>query len=448
MACPAGKTQTGTARASGCSAFFVKNARLLQSRVVRAWSASFADQALISAVNFITGVIIGRSCSKDEFGLYMLGLSIVLPVIDVQTSLVSTPYMIYSPHMEGQRLRLYAGSTLLHQLGLSALVTIALLAAAALSAMGIGPAGLAGVVLALAATILFVMFREFVRRISFAHLRVRDALVLDVCVAFFQVSGLIALQRLHVLSAHRVFYVMGGACALVGVSWLLVNRRSFEPSGRQAVFDLRQNWGSGKWVFASALVWTISTNLYPWLLSLFHGTAAAGTWAACLGVVALANVPFVGMQNSLGPQISNVYAREGAAALHRFVLKSGLFLFAMVGTLCVLLIAFGQVLLVVIYGQKYAGNGPVVSMLALGLVASAVTFCFSRALFAMDRADLDFKINLIPLLVLFTLGLWLVRAFGPLGAAIGLLVANFASTGARLASFAALMRSRGGRGAS
>ena len=65
--------------------------------------------------------------------------------------------------------------------------------------------------------------------------------------------------------------------------------------------------------------------------------------------------------------------------------------------------------------------------LASNLLVSAAAFSFSRALFAIDRADLDCLVNFTALFIMVTLGLWLVRAFGPFGAALGLLGASFAT---------------------
>ena len=87
------------------------------------------------------------------------------------------------------------------------------------------------------------------------------------------------------------------------------------------------------------------------------------------------------------------------------------------------------------YGRQYAGHSLIVSVLALNLLVSAVAFPFSRALFAVDRADLDFLVNFTALFIMLTLGLWLVRAFGPLGAAWGLLGANFTTSVVRAAAF-------------
>ena len=42
---------------------------------------SLVNQGVVSATNFLTGVLIGRFCTKEEFGLFVLGFSIVLLVL-------------------------------------------------------------------------------------------------------------------------------------------------------------------------------------------------------------------------------------------------------------------------------------------------------------------------------------------------------------------------------
>lgn len=99
---------------------------LLSRPTTRKGVVTLADQAVASATNFLTGVIIGRACTKEQFGLYMLGFSIVLFVMSLQNSLISTPYMVYSPRLKGNEHIRYTGSTLIHQLGLSGLIIIIL----------------------------------------------------------------------------------------------------------------------------------------------------------------------------------------------------------------------------------------------------------------------------------------------------------------------------------
>lgn len=101
--------------------------------------ASLADQAVVSITNFLTGIIIARSCSKEELGLYMLGFSVILFMTDLQTSLNATPYMVYAPRLKGKAHALYTGSTLIHQLVLCLVTTLGVICAAFVVSRGVGP---------------------------------------------------------------------------------------------------------------------------------------------------------------------------------------------------------------------------------------------------------------------------------------------------------------------
>ncbi len=420
--------------------FVSKVYRLLSRTILHKGSFTLANQGVVSATNFLTSVAIGRFCTKDQFGLYMLGYSIVLFVLDLQISLISTPYMIYSPRLKGKKLHLYSGSSLLHQIILSLALMTFLAAWGGVLSLGIGPSGLAPIIWSLMVVIGFIMLREFVRRICFADLRMEIALFFDFCVALIQISGLLVLAHYHLLAATQAFWVIGGACGLAGVAWLFLNRKTFIVCTSQALSDFKINWTFGKWVFASGILWAVSMNLYPWFLTFFHGTASAGEWGACLGVLALINVPLAGIQNFIGPKISNVYAKNGVSALRGFAFKTSILVGSIMSTLCCMLYLFGDPLMVFLYGTKYTGNGTVVFVLALSMVAASLAFAFSRALFVLERADIDFKVNIVPLVVLFTFGIWFVRSYGPLGAAYGLLLANIAATVVRFASFAIISR--------
>jgi hypothetical protein len=56
-------------------------------------------------------------------------------------------------------------------------------------------------------------------------------------------------------------------------------------------------------------------------------------------------------------------------------------------------------------------------------------------LFALERADLDFQVNFLPLVLLFAAGIPLVRNYGIKGAAWALCLANTVALGSRAAAF-------------
>lgn len=398
----------------------------LSSATVRRGVVALADQGVVSATNFLTGVIIGRSCIKEEFGLYMLGFSIVLFAMNLQTSLISTPYMIYSSRLTGREYARYTGSTLIHQLGLSALIIIILVIAGVVLSLGVGHHGLVPVVWALVVVITVILLREFARRICFVNMRFKTALFLDSGVAVVQICGLLFLGYFGLLTATKAYWVIGLASGIGAVAWLIRMRKTFAVQLTWGISDFRRNWSSGKWLFASGFLYALSMNLYPWILAAFHGTASAGVWAACFGIVSIGNPLLVGVQNFLGPKIVHTYAQGRAKAFRQFVLKAGAVFSLVITPLFVALLFFGGSLVVIFYGDKYTGNGLVVSILALNLLISTFAFSFSRALFAMERVDVDFAVNFVFLFVLLTLGLYLIKAFGPLGIAFSLLIGNTA----------------------
>lgn len=392
---------------------------------------SLADQAVASAANFATGIIIARACTKEELGLYMLGFSLILLATDLQTSLILTPYMVYAPRLKGRAHALYTGSTLIHQLVFSLLITFALVCGAFAVRIRVGPRGLGPVLWALVAVIALIMFREFGRRVCFARLKLKNAFLFDMFIATGQISGLLLLARLGFLSASRAYWVIGLACGIAVLWWLWSEGRFYHPRMRESLGDLKKNWILGKWIFASGLVWAVSMNLYPWFLAFFHGTASAGVWSACLGVVSVGNPALMGLQNLVGPKISHRYAAEGCRGLRQFVIKITVLIALSMSFLCLVLIFWGGRLITLLYGRQYAGNNLVVAVLALNLLVTATAFSFSRALFAMERAEMDFLVNFAALFMMFIMGLWFVRALGPLGAAFGLLGASFVASTVR-----------------
>jgi O-antigen/teichoic acid export membrane protein len=396
---------------------------------------SLADQAVASATNFLTGVIIARACSKEQLGLYTLGFSLILLMTDFQTSLITTPYMVYAPRLKGSAHALYTGSTLIHQLAFCLITMLGVACGAFAVTKGVGPRGLGPVLWALCVVIALIMLREHARRVSFARLKLWTAFLFDTCIAVGQIGGLLVLARFGLLSASRAFWVIGSVCGIAVLGWLWSDREFYQPRLGESLADLKKNWVFGKWVFASGLVWAVSMNLYPWFLAYFHGAASTGVWAACLGVVSVGNPALLGIQNFVGPKISHVYAAEGPEALRRWVLKISAVISLPMSLLCLGLILWGGRLVALLYGRQYAGNSLVVAILSLNLLVAAAAFSFSRALMAIERADLDFLVNFAALFVMVTLGFWLVRAFGALGAAIGLLGANLATSAVRAGVF-------------
>jgi O-antigen/teichoic acid export membrane protein len=422
--------------------WLAEKTRVLSEASLRIGGLALADQFVASATTFVTGIIIGRACSQEEFGLYMLGFSMVFLVMRLQMALISTPFTVFVPQLEGDSRSSYIGSTLIHQLSLSVIAVVVLVLVATALSFGLGPPGLGQVVWALVLAITFILLREYVRNLSFALLEFSVAFFLDLGISVAQVAGLLLLAALGLLSANTAVLAIGLACGLGIAVWAARSRGKPRARLARALVDLKQNWKFGRWIFLSGVFWEATLVLYPWILTYYHGTASTGVWAACLGVVAVANPLLLGMQNFLGPKIAHSFTEQESFSLKFAVYRySGTFTLIVV-PIVIFLIFFGNHIVVLLYGEKYSGYAIVVALLAVDLLTVPLRFSLSRALFSMKRADIDTATNVIPFIVLLVLGLWLIGKFSVVGVALSILVGNLAVTTAKLGVFLKLGESK------
>jgi len=381
------------------------------------------DQGFYSLTNFLSGIIIARICSKDQYGLYFLGFSIVLFVLCLQGSLISSPYTVYIARLKGKDHAQFTGSTLIHQLVLSAFAIVVFLVVTVVLSFGIGPQGLAPVVRTLSFVIIFILFREYVRRVCFANLRIKTALFLDLNVALVQIGGLLLLAKFGILSASWAYVPIGVACCLASVSWLLKNKSLIKLKVNKVAIDFANNWSFGRWVFAGNIVLLVSTQIYAWLLSGFHGTIATGVFAACWSVVNTIRPSLAGLTNILGPKAAHALTK-GISELRQLVVKFTLVLTGMVTFFCFIILFFGERIIILIYGSKYTGNGTLLLILALSIMVEAVARGVDYSIWAMEQSQANFLVNIFHLVVTVSLGSLLVKTYGPLGAAWALLLSN------------------------
>lgn len=421
--------------------WFNTGARALSGLARRAEFLAILDQVIVSIANFLTGAVVGRACTKDEFGLYMLGLSIVFIVMAPQTSLISPPYTVFSPRLECRRRASLTGSVVVHQLLISFLIAIGL-AVVAVALLGDGAdSRLPTLMLVLALLITFVLFKEFARSICFANMNFTVALLLDSVAAVVQVLFLILLAKAGYLTATSAFLIIGIASGIGALAWLLTSRREILIIAEDVVQDLKNHLMFGKWLFFSIVIWNFWSNVYPWILTRFHGTEVTGVFAACMGTVAFANPLANAIGNFVAPQIAHSYARIGVSSVRKVASSLMMRIGLLVVPFCVALCSLGGWLAVLIYGRKYSGLGIEIAVLALSFLVTAIAMPLARTLQTMERPDVDFVVNLFPLVVMMFVGIPLVKNMGVLGAACGLLAGNLVAAGVRWVAVWRLTRS-------
>jgi O-antigen/teichoic acid export membrane protein len=396
---------------------------------------SLADQGVVNGAQFLTTVAVARYTSASELGAYSIACSLLLSAIAVQESLISLPYMIQRHSPIGTPAE-NAGCSLVQSLLLAISTAIAFcVAALALSASGARPA-VAAVTWTLAVVMPFRLLREFGRQFAFAHLRMTRALLLDIAIAVIQLGAMSLLALTGRMSAVTTLLALGAAYAPAGVVGVWLDRSNLAIRLDRLQPTIRQSWGLGRWLFAGQMtVWT-QVSVANWALALIIDTKTVGVYAACISVVQFAS-PFISsFCNTLTPKAVTAFRDGGGAGLRRHAIQSALLLGAGLGLFCAAIAFFGEDVMRLLYRNgEYWGQGDIVTVLGLALLASSVGIPASNALASMQRPCAIVLVGSISAVFTVVLVTGLTIRWGLVGAAFGFLGGNFAGASGRWAAF-------------
>ncbi len=407
------------------------NPQAIKSLLLSQTALTVIDQAAFSASNFLTAVIVARHSSAEQFGLYILGLRLIDYCREMQNVMIWSPYMLFSPRLNDRDHARYTGSTLAHQIfscGLVALIFLsgALLLSPAVSSFLI-PLALVGV---------FFPLQEYARRICFANFQFVAVVMLDAAVTVIQLAGLYFCARQHQMSVRNAYWIIGAANGIATLVWFIWARSFFVFEKKQFIPDFKTNWEQGKWLLGGNVTLLAASQIYPWSLTTFHGVAATGMYAAGEGIVNFIRAFMISIQNFLGPKLAHAYAKGGKSELKQVVFQTTILLGVMTGGCTLLFALFGGSLATLVYGEKFVGLRGVIAFLAFNIFLGALTTSQSYALSTIERSDINFKINLLGLMLSMTLGIVLTLQYGALGAALGLGLSNLLTALARQIVFA------------
>jgi O-antigen/teichoic acid export membrane protein len=194
----------------------------------------------------------------------------------------------------------------------------------------------------------------------------------------------------------------------------------FNPS--RFLPDWKQNWAFSKWALASHLVGCSTPFVLPWFVAVVDGTAATGLLAACTTLVGLGNAFMMGLANYLTPKAAQSFATGGAAELRGVLRKTALLFTLTLGGFALLACIAGDWAAVLIYGNDYAGAGPILAVLALGVFASSLGLTAGNGLWAMEKPAANFRADVCALIATIVAAVVLTPPFGVLGAASSSLI--------------------------
>jgi O-antigen/teichoic acid export membrane protein len=396
------------------------------------------DQGVVSFGNMIVAAAVSRHCPSVEFGIFILSLRSLDFINQTCSVLIWGPYTFNMPALPEPRRKYYLGSVLSHQLVGCALGAIALLILALL--LHHHGDQYRALFAPLAAPSIAIVFREFTRRMYFAHMSFRAAFFADAATVALQCLAILVLVNRHTLHTASAIWTLSLGCLPASLFWLYSRRKSIVFAWQDASDHFTLNLQLGRWFFGSNMALLVGQQANPWILSALRGASAVGDYAVCEAVVNIPRVALVSMQNTMGPSTARAFASGGKPALSQVVRRHGGIITAFTALITVFIVTAGPKVAMLIYHRAPPDARIILVLLACNLLAYAAALGTSFGLSAMNQARLNFFAAIAGLIVQLTLAYLLVNRNGATGAAAALLCGSIVVLLVQTAFYAREMR--------
>lgn len=388
---------------------------------------SLADQAVVSGVNFLTGLMLARFLGMAEFGRYSLAWMIVLFANSIQIALVLEPMMSIGPKQPVETRRAYYTALAIQQAVLS-------LVMAGLIATGVWLAGIympgwktEGLALPLACVVVTFQFQEFLRRYFFCVGRPRLAMMSDMLRYFGQIALLVTLVIVIMAAGDPAFRVTSitalWAIAAAGAGATVVSAFFFvRPRFEWVILrrSMERHWQSSKWLLPSAIIYWFSGHFFIIAAGFFLGAAAVGAIRATHNLIAITHILFQAWENIVPARAARLYHSQGAHALSGFLKRVALNGGLATAAIIIAVNVRPGALLGAVFGQEYAEYGHLLLYYGVCYLFLFFSLPLKAGLRAVENTKLIFLGHLA--VSVFTLATFhpLVTTFGLDGAMAGI----------------------------
>ena len=325
---------------------------------------ALADQAIVSGVNFLTGILIARFLGIEEFGIFTLVWMIVLFSNSIQMAMISSPMMTIGPKQPEKEKNSYYGTVVIHQLIFSILSCGIVWIGFIISDFIFPQWQLTQLTLPLISALFFFQNQDFIRRLLFTERRARIAFINDVVSYIGRIGLLLMLFFYSDTTTTDVLWVIA-LTSLIAIFIGIYSLNELEFSKQQIWTLFKRHWVISKWMTASAILQWTSGNYFALAAGSILGPAALGALKAAQNIVAINHILFQGLENIVPASASRLFNKTGIDGLKQYLIKVSLWGGGTTILIAVALSIFPEHILQLVYGDQYVNYGYVLRWYAL-----------------------------------------------------------------------------------
>jgi O-antigen/teichoic acid export membrane protein len=397
---------------------------------------SMADQALSVGGMFLVNLVLARTQTREEYGIFALCYSVLIFLMGLHNAAILEPFTVYGSGRYRARLAEYFQLMFWSNAGVGLLFTTVILAFC-LGFRGIAPHLLPRGITGLGLSVSVLLTGTLVRRVFYLQRRAGLAAAASGIFFLTVAAGLWLTARVHVLDSFSVFLVLAAGWLAAGLS--LAGNLPFGKA-RQSFLSgepdyWREHWKYARWVLLTAFVFQMTTQGYYWLVAGFLAVRDVAELKAITLVVAPADQIFIALNYLVLPRLCAHYASQRMGSLLVVWKWYALAITAATMSFFLFIRAFGKPVTHLLYGGRYDDAAPLLTLLVLLPVVMGVGHTMNAALKAAESPRLVFWAYVASGTVTFLAGVPLVARFGVRGAVYGMLLSGFSYTAALAVGF-------------
>ncbi len=276
---------------------------------------------MVSAVNFLTGVLLARYLGLVEFGIYALALSAISFTVNLQDSTILSSMQSLGPKQAHGKEESFFNLIKVEQFVFSLLSGIVLLIGVIIANYMFPSWDCGKLAMPIAATCIFVQLQDFLRRYFFTIRKPSKAFANDFISYIGQIACLVLLFYAGNVTSVAVLWVIAVTSAiavLVGLQWTEPARK---PMKSEIEAVSKRQWGFSKWLTASAIMRWITSHFFTVISAAYLGVGAAGALRACQNILGVLHILFFGLGNVVPMQAAKYLHESGIRKMVSYMKK-------------------------------------------------------------------------------------------------------------------------------
>jgi O-antigen/teichoic acid export membrane protein len=387
---------------------------------------ALADQAMVSGVNFLTGILLARYLGIEEFGRFTLVFMSVLFVNGIQHAAINSPMMSIGPKQSEEEAPAYFGAILVQQVIFSSVVFFLMIAGVRLACLVFPEWEAEYLALPLAFATFAFQFQDFLRRYFFSRGQANSAFVNDAIRYIGQIAILIYLFLFfqETIDTVMVLWVIASTSAVAAVCGGFSFER-IELKGAILRTTISRHWRFSKWLVGSALMQWTTGNLFIIAAGALLGATAVGALRAAQSLMGVVHILFLGLENVVPVRAAKHFHEKGKKALSGYLKRVTWYGASATAAIAVIAAATPELWLQLVFGSDYQGYGFMLQFYAVSYVVGFLTLPLRAGLRAIEHSQTIFWSYLLVTLFSVLAAYPLTEHFGIAGVIGGMLSVGF-----------------------